>query len=274
MTILKSVTQAHLKWPELIHGTLIKRYKRFLAVVKLDSGESVTAHCPNTGSMTGCSEPGSSVYLTYHDDPKRKLNYTWQLIQTPDSLVGVNTLVPNRLVELSIRAGVIPEFHPAKDIRREVSVGNKSRIDLQFFNADDQACFIEIKNCTLVEDGIARFPDAITARGVKHLFELERLCLEGHQCVMFYFVQRMDARGFQPADHIDPGYGVALRQVLKSGVQVIVYDVDLDLKGIRLRQSIPCNRGMVTAASSQINLAAFLQKKMHSGVGSHTVSEH
>ena len=240
MTIKKSSTEAHWEWPELVTGTLIKRYKRFLADVKLSNGQLVTAHCPNTGSMTGCSEPGSPVYLTYHDDPKRKLNYTWQLIQMPGSLVGVNTMIPNRLVELSIRAGVIPEFQPARNVRREVPIGNRSRIDLQLVNSDGRACYIEIKNCTLVEDGVAQFPDAVTTRGVKHIKELERLCAQGNQSVMFYFIQRMDARSFQPADHIDPEYGAALRRAIKNGMKVMAYDVHVDLKGIRLRRSIEC----------------------------------
>ena len=240
MTIQISSTEAHWKWPELVPGTLVKRYKRFLADVKLGNGQLVTAHCPNTGSMTGCSEPGSPVYLTYHDDPKRKLNYTWQLIQMPGSLVGVNTMIPNRLVEMSIRAGVIPELQPARNVRREVSIGNRSRIDLQLINADGRACYIEIKNCTLVKDGVAQFPDAVTARGVKHIKGLERLCAQGNQCVMFYFIQRMDARSFQPADHIDPDYGAALRRAIKNGVQVMAYDVHVDLRGIRLRRPIAC----------------------------------
>jgi sugar fermentation stimulation protein A len=240
MTIQISSTGADWIWPELVPGKLVKRYKRFLADVKLGNGQLVTAHCPNTGSMIGCSEPGSPVFLTYHDDPKRKLNHTWQLIQTPASLVGVNTMIPNRLVERSIRAGVIPEFKSAVNVRREVSIGNRSRIDLQLINADGRACYIEIKNCTLVEDGIARFPDAVTARGVKHLNELERLCAQGNQCVMFYFIQRMDACGFQPADHIDPAYGATLRRVTKNGVQVMAYDVHVDLRGIRLRRPIAC----------------------------------
>ena len=240
MAIQISSAEAQWKWPELVTGTLIKRYKRFLADVKLGNGQLVTAHCPNTGSMTGCSEPGSQVYLTYHDDPKRKLNYTWQMIQMRDSLVGVNTMIPNRLVELSIRAGVIPEFQSARKVRREVSVGNRSRIDLQLISADGRVCYIEIKNCTLVENGIARFPDAVTARGVKHLNELERLCAQGKQCVMFYFIQRMDAHSFQPADRIDPDYGAVLRRAIKNGVQVMAYDVQMDLKGIRLRHPIAC----------------------------------
>jgi sugar fermentation stimulation protein A len=239
MDIEKSTPDANLKWPPLIPGTLIRRYKRFLADVKLENGRTVTAHCPNTGSMKGCSEPGRTVYVSFHDDPKRKLNYTWQLIRMPDSLVGVNTLVPNRLVEQSIRSGTIHEFGFAKEIRREVAVGNRSRIDLRLLDAAGRACYIEIKNCTLVEDGIARFPDAVTSRGVKHLFELERLRADGHRCFMFYFVQRMDARTFTPADHIDPEYGAALRRVSGRGVDVLVYDVEVDLDGIRLRRPVP-----------------------------------
>ena len=240
MNAEKATNDGYLKWPPLIPGILIRRYKRFLADVKLENGRSVTAHCPNTGSMKGCSEPGRPVYVSFHDDPKRKLNYTWQLIRMSDSLVGVNTLVPNRLVELSIRSGTIPEFGFAKEIRREVAVGNRSRIDLMLLDAAGRACYIEIKNCTLVENGTARFPDAVTSRGVKHLIELERLRATGHRCFMFYFIQRMDARIFKPADHIDPEYAKILRRVSGNGVDILAYDVDVGLDGIRLRRPVPC----------------------------------
>ena len=229
-----------LPWPPLIRGRLVKRYKRFLADVILDSGRTVTAHCPNTGSMTGCCEAGRPVYLSRHDDPRRKLKYTWQLIDMPASLVGVNTLVPNRLVAASVRNRRLPELRQYSDIRTEVTVGGGSRIDLQLTDPKGGCCYVEIKNCTLVENGRALFPDAVTTRGRRHLQELETLVGAGRRGVIFYFVQRMDARCFRPADHIDAAYGEALRRAAANGVEILAYDVAVDLAGIRLRRRLPC----------------------------------
>lgn len=228
-----------LKWPQLVRGILIKRYKRFLADVRLDTGQIVTAHCPNTGSMQGCCESGRPVYLSGHDNPKRKLKYTWELIEMPSSLVGVNTLVPNRLVFQAAQAGAIPELAGYETVEREVKIGNNSRIDLRLSSGSKERCYVEIKNCTLVENGSARFPDAVTTRGLKHLNELERLRESGCRCVMFYFIQRMDARVFKPADRIDPDYGSGLRRVAQRGVEIFAYDVAIDLCGIKLNRKVP-----------------------------------
>lgn len=235
-----NIKKPGLVWPELVSGTLIKRYKRFLADVKLDSGEIVTAHCPNTGSMQACCEPGRPVYLSVHDNPKRKLKYTWEMISMPTSMVGVNTMVPNRLVYKSIKDGLVDELKGYERIDREVKTGNRSRIDLMLANNEQDRCYVEIKNCTLVSEGEALFPDAVTARGLKHISELQRLVAEGYRSVMFYFIQRMDARIFRPADHIDPDYGAGLRKALKKGVEVLAYDVAIDTTGIRLNRRIPC----------------------------------
>jgi sugar fermentation stimulation protein A len=229
-----------LPWPKLIPGTLIKRYKRFLADVKLKDGAVVTAHCPNTGSMQGCSEPGRPVYLSLHDNPKRKLKYTWELIKMPTSLVGTNTLVPNRLVFESVKAGLVPELAGYEVVDREVKINDHTRLDLMLTGTDGQRCYGEIKNCTLVNDGVASFPDAVTARGLKHLRELETLVSSGHRGVMFYVIQRMDATVFKPADQIDPEYGTGLRRAVRSGVEILVYDVSIDLKEIRLNRRIQC----------------------------------
>ena len=229
-----------LTWPRLIPATLLKRYKRFLADVKLKSGETTTAHCPNTGSMAGCSEPGRKVYLSVHDNPKRKYKYTWQLIDMPTSLVGVNTLVPNRLVGWSIEQSLIPELAQYKKVKREVKIGEYSRIDLLLTDGSGKRCYIEVKNCTLVNDGVAQFPDAVTARGLKHIIELENLVKAGHRSIMFYFIQRMDARVFRPADHIDPDYGRCLRQAAEKGIEILAYDVQISLQGIELNKNIPC----------------------------------
>jgi sugar fermentation stimulation protein A len=228
-----------LSWPALIPGILVKRYKRFLADVKLADGEIVTAHCPNTGSMQGCCESGRPVYLSFHDNPKRKLKYTWELIEMPASLVGVNTLVPNRLVFESVKAGVVPELSGYETVKREVKISARSRIDLALTAVDRKRCYVEIKNCTLVDNNVALFPDAVTTRGLKHITELQTLVDSGCRCVMFYFIQRMDAEVFKPADHIDSEYGRGLRRAVKGGLEVLVYDVAIDLNRIKLNRKIP-----------------------------------
>jgi sugar fermentation stimulation protein A len=228
-----------LSWPTLIPGILIKRYKRFLADVKLNSGQIVTAHCPNTGSMKACCESGRPVYLSYHDNPKRKLKYTWELIEMSTSLVGVNTLIPNRLVFESVKAGVVPELSGYETVKREVKISDRSRIDLALITKDQNRCYVEIKNCTLVDNRVALFPDAVTSRGLKHINELQAMADSGCRCVMFYFIQRMDADVFRPADHIDPKYAKGLRRAVKGGLEILVYDVAIDMNGIRLNRKIP-----------------------------------
>ena len=158
----------------------------------------------------------------------------------PTSMVGINTLTPNRLVALALTGSDIKELKGYDNIQREVKVGDHSRIDLLLTKGRNHRCFIEIKNCTLVEDGVACFPDAVTTRGRKHITELEKLTAAGDRCVMFYFIQRMDARVFRPADHIDAAYGKALRQAVKNDLEILAYDVNIDLQGIRIRRKIPC----------------------------------
>lgn len=228
-----------LAWPELQRGTLVKRYKRFLADVVLEDGTPVTAHCPNSGTMKTCSQPGRPVYVSFHDNPKRKLKYTWELIHMPHSLVGVNTQVPNRLVKKAVEDGRIAELGGYERVRAEVKTGDGSRLDLVLEKENRPACFVEVKNCTLVEAGIGRFPDAVTARGLKHLVALQRLKRAGHRAVMFYLVQRMDALRFRPADDIDPAYGRELRKAYRNGVEILVYDVAIDLFCIGINDRLP-----------------------------------
>ena len=229
-----------LLWPPLLVGTLIKRYKRFLADVRLKNNRVVTAHCPNSGAMLTCSEPGRPVYISRHNDPRRKLKYTWELIDMPTSLVGVNTQVPNRLVKHAIETGVIESLSGYETVQPEVKVGQRSRLDLMLSAKDRRPCYVEIKNCTLVTGGVACFPDAVTTRGRKHLDELMALVAGGNRCAMFFLIQRMDAVSFKPADHIDPEYGKALRKAVKKGVEVLAWDVTIDLKEITLNRPIPC----------------------------------
>lgn len=230
-------------WPNFISGTLVKRYKRFMADVKLENGELVTAHCPNSGSMQTCCEPGRPVFLSIHDNPKRKLKYTWELIEMPTSLVGINTLVPNRLVAQSIAVGMIPDLNGYDNMVREVKTAHNSRLDILLSSGEKKRCFVEIKNCSLVKDGVAFFPDAVTSRGLKHLVELRSLVSAGFRSVMFFMIQRMDAEFFQPADHIDSAYGKELRKAVNQGVEVLVYDTRITLKSITLNRKIPWDLG-------------------------------
>ncbi|MCP4628587.1 MAG: DNA/RNA nuclease SfsA, partial [bacterium] len=197
-------------WPDLIKGTLIKRYKRSLADVRLKSGETITVHCPNSGSMQTCAEPDRQVYLSTSTNPKRKYKHTWIMIDMGTSLVGIDTLVPNRLLKSAAEHKMIPELAGYHNVTSEVTVSDHSRLDLMLTNGKQDRCYIEIKNCTLVQDRIASFPDAVTARGLKHLKELQNLVAQGFRCVSFYLIQRMDAERFQPAGHIDPAYGEEL----------------------------------------------------------------
>ena len=227
-----------IEWSKLIKGTLIKRYKRFKADVKLSNGHIVTAHCPNTGSMKSCSEPGRTVYLSKHNRPERKLKYTWELIEMPTSLVGVNTGIPNRLVKKSIENDLIKELSDFTKIRSEVKYGENSRIDILLEN-ENEKIFIEVKNCTLLEKGICYFPDAVTSRGLKHLQELQRVVHQGNRAVMFYLIQRMDANRFEPASHIDPAYSEELKKAYRNGVEILAYDVNINTKGIAINKAIP-----------------------------------
>jgi len=235
----KNTTHPSLPFPKLIRGTLVRRYKRFLADVVLEDGRIVTAHCPNTGSMKGCSEAGRPVYLSKSDNPKRKLSYTWELIEMPSSLVGVNTGIPNRLVYSALSAGTVPELSGYEQVRKEVSVGNGSRIDIVMEDRRANRCFVEIKNCTLVEDGVALFPDAVTGRGLRHLLALSQLVSKGHRCAMFYLIQRTDAAFFAPAAAIDPEYSKGLAAAEASGVKIIAYDVHINLDGVALNRKLP-----------------------------------
>lgn len=236
---IEPVSFSGLSFPALTRGALIKRYKRFLVDVKLDSGETITAHCPNSGSMKACMHPGAPVYLSYHDDPKRKLKYGWELIEMPTSMVGVNTLVPNKLVYQTIRAGQIPELEGYDYICSEVKVNEKSRLDIELMKENGKRCFIEIKNCTLVKKGNARFPDAVTSRGLKHLKELQSLKDENTRAVIFFLIQRMDADSFSPADDIDPAYGQELRKAQENGVEILAYDVHIDTDKVKIKAPIP-----------------------------------
>lgn len=221
----------------LIRGTLVQRYKRFLADVRLPTGEIVTAHCTNTGSMLGCKEPGSAVYVSLSPNKGRKLAYTWEMIQIRKAWVGINTLHPNRLVAEAIEAGTLRELLGYEVIRREVKVSAHSRLDL-CLEGNNRCCYVEVKNVTLSFDGAAAFPDAVSERATKHLKELIRLKRQGHRAAIVFVIQRGDCGYFRPADEIDPEYGRWLRRAVKAGVEALPYGATVTPKGIVLTDRI------------------------------------
>jgi sugar fermentation stimulation protein A len=220
-------------------GILIKRYKRFLADVRLADGTVVTVHCPNTGSMESCYNEGCTVWLSPADDPKRKLQWTWEFTETPDGLIGVNTARPNQVVAEAVAAGKIKALANYTTMRREVKYGKNSRIDLLLESAGQKNCYVEIKNTTLRRGEDILFPDAVTERGRKHLEELSGMVEEGHRAVMLFFVNRPDGKHFRPADAIDPAYGKALRDAVKSGVEVIALRADANPDQLSTGDEIP-----------------------------------
>jgi sugar fermentation stimulation protein A len=222
----------------LIPGTLLQRYKRFLADVRLDSGEIVTAHTANSGSMKGLLERGNLVFLSFHDLPTRKLKYSWEIVRAGSTLVGINTSFPNKLVEEGIPLGLIKELRGYGEIRREVPYGKNSRVDLLLSNGEKEKCYVEVKNVTLVEGDKALFPDAVSERGQKHLLELASMVKKGHRAVLCYVLQRNDTDIVAPADSIDPQYGKILRQVIKKGVEVIAYQARVTPEEIVLVKKI------------------------------------
>jgi len=220
-------------FPEvLIHGILVKRYKRFLAEVLLDDGKVVTAHCTNSGSMKNCLENGAEVYLSKAKDPERKTQYTWEMIRINGLWVGINTMIPNLIAYQWIKAEMIPGLEGYDLIQREVNFED-SRFDLFLSNAKEQ-CFVEVKNVTLREGKVAMFPDAVTTRGLKHLEGLIRAKGLGYRVVMLYIVQRMDVNSFAPASHIDPEYTNGFAKAMKSGVEVIPLRVEVSPQGIEI----------------------------------------
>lgn len=220
-----------MKFPEpLVEGRLIRRYKRFLADVRLPDGTEITAHCPNTGSMLGCQPENARVWLSRSDNPKRKLPYTWELVEAvPGRLACVNTARPNAQALEAVQAGVVVELSGYPAARPEVKYGaEKSRIDLLLSGHESAAdAWVEVKNVTLAENGQGFFPDAVTERGQKHLRELMAQVEQGDRAVLFFVVNHTGIETVRPADQIDRKYGELLREACDAGVEVIAYRADL-----------------------------------------------
>ncbi len=224
----------------LIRGRLLRRYKRFLSDIELDNGEVVTAHCANPGAMLGLKEAGAPVWLSPSRNPKRKLKYSWELIRVDGHLVGINTALPNRIVEEAVAAQAVPELAGYPRLRREVPYGRNSRIDLLLESDDRPPCYLEVKNVHLKRTAVlAEFPDSVTKRGTKLLRELSEMAGRGARAVMFFLVQRGDCASFQVAADIDPDYDRALHAALDHGVEVLCYYCRVGEEAIELDRPLP-----------------------------------
>ena len=232
---------------KLQEGVLLKRYKRFLADITNQEGESITIHCPNTGSMKNCQEPGSRIWYSDSENPKRKYACTWELVEVESKhIVGINTGLANKLVREAIASNRIEELMAYKSLRTEVAYGEqKSRIDLLLEGTEkdlDALCYVEVKNVSFgVGDGLGSFPDAVTTRGQKHLQELLHMHSLGYRAVLLFCVQHSGIQRIIPADNIDPEYGRLLREVVSKGVEVIAYRADFDVQNslVTLREKVP-----------------------------------
>lgn len=223
----------------LVRGSLIRRYKRFLADVELENGEVILAHVANSGAMLGTSDAGLEVWLSPAANPARKCRWSWELCRVDGVLVGVNTAHPNLIAAEAIAAGAIPELSGYETIRREVRYGRNSRIDLLLEAPGRPTCYVEVKNVHLKRGEWAEFPDAVTVRGAKHLMELRDVAAAGGRAVMLYLVQREDCRGFRPAGDIDPVYADGLASAMRDGVEAICYTCRLSLETITIGKRLP-----------------------------------
>ena len=228
----------------IIHGTFIKRYQRFFVDVQLTDGTVLTAHCPNTGSMKGLLREGAPCILTKADNPKRKLQYTWQFINLGGAAkplwISVNTHLDNALVEEALHNKLIKEVAGYPSINREVKISDYSRCDFYLTGSDrEEPCFLEVKHVHMNIDGVAAFPDSVTTRGQKHLKELMRVKKEGLRAVVIYVVNREDTTRFRPAYEYDPEYAALFKESASLGVEHYAYQCTLTQNSIQITNSIP-----------------------------------
>lgn len=226
-----------MKLDKLIHGKLIKRYKRFLADITLDNGEQITAHVPNSGAMTSTIAPECDVWVSFHDNPKRKLKYTLELTKIDDQFICTNTGHANKVAAEAVKNGTIKELQGYDSLKPEQKYGEKSRIDI-LLEKGEQKCYVEVKSVTLKLEDMLAFPDAVTARGTKHLNELCDMAAQGHRAVMLYVVQRTDKLPFRLAHEIDKKYAQTFEEVTKKGVEVLVYQSDINLEEINIKDKV------------------------------------
>ncbi|MGQ3487265.1 DNA/RNA nuclease SfsA [Roseovarius pacificus] len=221
-------------------ATLIRRYKRFLADIRLEDGREAVAHCANPGSMMGLAEPGMRIWVEPNDDPKKKLKYGWRLVEHDTGhFTGVDTSVPNRALRAALEAGEVAGLGGYDSVRPEVKYGENSRIDFLLQGAGRRDAYVEVKSVTLMrEAGMAEFPDSVTARGAKHLAELAAMAQAGHRAVMLYLIQRTDAQAFRLAEDIDPVYAAAFGAARAAGVEALAFDTAISPEGITLGRAV------------------------------------
>ncbi len=224
----------------MLRGVLVSRYKRFFADVALDDGRALTARCPNPGSMLGMNAPGSVVWVSRSDDPKRKLAHTLELIEARGALIGVNTMLPNRLVAEALAADAIPELAGYATVRREVKYGDNSRVDFLLEAPDRPACWVEVKSVTLSRSaGLAEWPDCVSTRGARHIAELEAVVARGDRAVVLFLVQRADCSRFGLASDLDPAFSRAFAKAIAGGVEVLVYGCEIGPERISVAGRLP-----------------------------------
>ncbi len=223
----------------LTEGTLVRRYKRFLADVELPGGEVITVHCPNTGAMTGCAEPGWRVWLSRSSSSKRKYPHTWELVETDKGMACVHSARANAVVREAFVAGRIPGFEDYRDIRSEVKYGEGSRADL-LLASDTGQVFVEIKSVTLCrENGVGVFPDAVSDRARRHVRELQAVRQESTRALLFFCVFHEGIRHVSAAGDIDPGYRQSLSEAVAGGLEVSAWRASVSTAGIELSQPLP-----------------------------------
>ncbi|MCZ6831048.1 MAG: DNA/RNA nuclease SfsA [Gammaproteobacteria bacterium] len=223
----------------LERGTLLRRYQRFLADVELDTGEMITAHCPNTGAMTGCAEPGRPVWLSRSDSKTRKYSHTWELVETAAGLACVHSARANKVVLEALQDNRVEELAGYAELRSEVKYGAGSRVDL-LLSDEGRRCYVEVKSVTLYQEGgIGAFPDAVSTRATRHLRELQAVVESGDRAVIFFCVFHSGIQRVRAAAEIDPNYARALAQALAAGVETLAWGVEISPQQIRLQQALP-----------------------------------
>ncbi|MGL4859058.1 MAG: DNA/RNA nuclease SfsA [Enterobacteriaceae bacterium] len=226
--------------PPLQRATLLKRYKRFLADVRTESGQLLTIHCANTGAMTGCATPGDHIWYSTSDNRQRKYPHSWELTQTrAGDWICVNTLRANQLVQEALQAQCLPELTGYSNLRSEVRYGNESsRIDFLLQAQNRDSCYIEVKSVTLLADQRGYFPDAVTTRGQKHLRELAHIA-QSARAVLFFAVLHSGIPSVAAAAHIDPRYAGQLEWARQQGVEVLCYRATISPEGLQLTTQVP-----------------------------------
>lgn len=224
---------------KLLGGKLVRRYRRFLVDVRLDSGQLVTAHCPNSGTMVGCCEPGRPVLLSESKDPHRRNAYTWEMINMNGVWVGINVFVPRKVVAESLQHKLIPAFAGFTDLTLDAEYGRGNTVDV-LMQGQEQNLFMNVYHVAWTENSVARFPETPNARARKGLRNLSEIAVQGHRAVALFFVQRSDCEAFSPAVDVDPEFGKIFKEAQKSGVEILAYRADVSPKGIALGTPLPC----------------------------------